>query len=443
MEVNVEDLSSVKKVLHIEVPQDVVKREIDNAYKDLKKTAKIKGFRPGKAPRQVLERHYKKDVHADVSAKLIQESFAEAVRNNSLEVIGTPEIDPPELSYDQPYAFDATVEIRPVLADIDYSGIKLKKTLYKVTDQEIDTQLKALQKNLIRQEKIDEFRPVAPDDVVLIDFEGFKDGQPFEETQRTENYTMKVGSGQIAPELDHAIVGMKPGETKTVSVTFPDNHANEKLRGQEIAINVTLKEIRKEILPEFNDAFAKNFGKYDTMDDLKAEITRNLSQGYEKRIEQELNEQIFSTLLERADFEVPEAMIEFELEGIVSDAERAFSYHNMSMEQIGVTHDSLREQYRDTALKQVKRHLILGKIIDQEPLELSEEELTAGFENMAKSFQQPAAEIRKYYETKENQERLAYFKHTLLEKKAIELIINKSDIEEVAAEIAPETEESA
>ena len=127
MEVNVEDLSSVKKILHIEVPQDVVKREIDNAYKDLKKTAKIKGFRPGKAPRQVLERHYKKDVHADVSSKLIQESFAEAVEKNSLEVIGTPQIDPPDLEYDKPYAYDATVELRPELDTIDYSGIKLKK----------------------------------------------------------------------------------------------------------------------------------------------------------------------------------------------------------------------------------------------------------------------------------------------------------------------------
>ena len=440
MEVNVEDMSSVKKILHIEVPQDVVKREIDNAYKDLKKTAKIKGFRPGKAPRQVLERHYKRDVHADVSSKLIQESFAEAVEKNSLEVIGTPQIDPPDLEYDKPYAYDATVELRPELDTIDYSGIKLKKTAYTVTDQEIDTQLKALQRNLTRQEKIDEFRPVEAGDFVLIDYEGFKDGQPFEETQLTENYTMKVGSAQIAPAMDDGIIGMKPGESKTIAVTFPEDHANDNLKGQEISFNVTLKEIRKEILPEIDDAFAKNFGKYDTLQNLKDEIVQNLTQGYEKRIEQELNEQIFSTLLERADFEVPDAMVDYELEGIVSDAERAFSYHNMSMEQIGMTHESLREKYRDTAQKQVKRHLILGKIIDQEPLELSEEELTLGFENMSKNFHQPVEEIRKYYETKENQERLAYFKHTLLEKKAIELIINKSDIEEVAAEIASETE---
>lgn len=442
MEVNVEDLSSVKKVLHIEIPQDVVKREVDNAYKELKKTAKIKGFRPGKAPRQVLERHYKKDVHADVSSKLIQDSFAEAVKENNLEVIGSPQIDPPDLAYDKPYAYDAAVEIRPVLDTIDFSGIQLKKTIYKVTDQEIDTQLKALQKNLTRQEKIDEFRPARSGDFVLIDYEGFKDGKPFEETQMTENFTLKIGAGQIADAMDDAIVGMKPDETRTATVTFPEDHANDKLKGQTIEFNITLKEIRKEVVPEIDDDFAKQFGKFETLDALKAEIIQNLSQGYEKRTEQELNEQIFSTLLERIAFEVPDAMIEYELEGIVSDAERTFSYHNMSMEQIGMTHETLREKYRDTALKQVKRHLILGKIIEQEPLELSEAELVQGFENMAKTFHQPAEEIRKYYEAPENQERLAYFKHTLLEKKAIELIINKSDIEEVPAEIAAETEES-
>ncbi|WP_373500415.1 trigger factor [Desulfococcus sp.] len=443
MEVNVENLSSVKKILHIEVPKDVVNREIDNAYKDLRKTAKIKGFRPGKAPRQVLEQHYRKDVHADVSSKLIQKSFSDAVKSNSMEVIGTPQIDPPELAYDNAYAFDATVEIRPELDTIDFSGITLKKTRYPMTDQEINGQLKALRRNLTRQEKIDEFRPVVTDDFVLIDYEGFKDGQPFEETQRTENFTMKIGSAHIAAALDEAVIGMKPGEARTVSVTFPEDHANEKLKGQEIAFNITLKEIRKEVLPEINDDFAKNFGKFETLEDLKAEIVKNLSQGYEKRTEQELNEQIFTTLLARIDFEVPDSMVDYELEHIVSDAERAFSYHNMSMEEMGMTHEVLREKYRDTALKQVKRHLILGKIIDQEALAVSEEELTRGYENMAQSFRQPAEEIRKFYEATENQERLAYFKHTLLEKKAIELIITRSDIEEVAAELASETEESA
>jgi trigger factor len=290
---------------------------------------------------------------------------------------------------------------------------------------------------------LDEFRPVQAEDFVLIDYEGFKDGEAFEETQHTENYTMKIGAAQIATAFDDGVIGMKPGETKTVEVTFPEDHPNEKLRSQNISFNITLKEIRKEVVPEIDDAFAKNFGQFENLDALKAEIVKNLSQGYQKRTEQELNEQIFSALLERMDFEVPEAMIEYELENIVSDAERAFSYHNMTMDQIGMTHESLREKYRDTAVKQVKRHLILGKLIDQQPLELTEEELANGFEDMAQTFQQPAAEIRKYYESSENQERLAYFKHTLLEKKAIDLIINESDIEEVAAELATESEEMA
>ena len=160
MKVTVEDRSSVKKVLHIEVPQADVTRELDSAYAELKKTAKIKGFRPGKTPRSVLERMYGKEVKADVSGKLIQTAFMDALKETELKIVGSPVVDPPELNGGQPYVFDAQVEINPEIADIEFKGFELVKTKYTTTDDEVDVQLKMLQKNLAKREKIKEDRPL-------------------------------------------------------------------------------------------------------------------------------------------------------------------------------------------------------------------------------------------------------------------------------------------
>jgi len=433
MPVTVEDLSSVKKILHIEIPENDTVRELDNAYNTLKKNAKIKGFRPGKVPRSVLERMFKKDVHADVTSRLIQESFMSAVKETDLKIVGTPQIDPPELTAKGPYKYDATVEIKPDIEAIDFKELSLKKTRYQVRDEEIQAQLEMLQKNMTRQEKVEEDREVKEGDVVLVDYEGLKDGKPFADTQRTENFTFKVGQGRISKDFDPQVIGMKPGEDKEIKVNFPDDYFNKKLAGLEIDFQVTLKEIRKEILPEINDALAKNLGNYENLDELKEAIADNLVQGYNKRTEQELNEQIFSILLEKHDFEVPEAMVKFELDNIIAEAEKSFSYHNVNMEDLGLTREKLEEKYQETAVKQVKRHLILDKIIDQEKMTLPDEELEDGYKDMAASFNQPAEEIKKYYQ--QNRESLELFKHTLLEKKAINLIIGSSKIKEVEPEL--------
>lgn len=436
MQVTVEDLSSVKKKLYIEVPESDATRELDKAYNHLKKTAKIKGFRPGKVPRSVLERMFKKDVHADVTSQLIQESFVAALKETELNVIGTPEIDPPALAEKEPYKFEATVEVRPEIETIDFKGLSLTKTQYEASEQEVAAQIEMLRKNMARLEKIDEDRAAQEGDPVLIDYEGLKDGKPFAETQRTENFTLKIGAAKIAKDFDDALVGMTPGEEKEIRVVFPDDHFNKKLAGLSIDFQVTLKEIRKEILPDVDAEFAKKLGSYETVEDLKADIVKNLLQGYEKRTEQELNEQIYTALLDKTEFEVPDAMVNFELQNIVADAERSFAYHNVNMEDLGLTREKMAEQYRDTAVKQVRRHLILGKIIEQENMTLSDEELDKGFEEMAVSFNQPADRIKQYYQ--ENKENLEFFKHTLLEKNAIRLIIDQSTVTEVAPE--PETE---
>lgn len=438
MQVTVEDVSSVKKILHIEVPQDQVVRELDKAYNQLKKTAKIKGFRPGKAPRSVLERMFKKDVHGDVTSKLLQDSFVEALKETSLNIVGNPQIDPPQLEEKGPYKYDATVEVKPEIDDIDFKGLNLKKALYRVTDEEMEAQLKMLQKNLAQQKPVTEDRPAQANDFVLIDYEGFEGGKPFPETQLTKNFTMKIGAGAISKTLDEEVIGMKPGEEREISVNFPEDHFNDKLANHDITFHVKLHEIREEILPEADDEFAKKLGRYETLDDLKNAIKDNLNEGYQKRVEQELNEQIYEGLIEKTEFELPESMVDYELKNIIDEIEKTLTYYNKSIEDQGMTKEMLAEKHRETAEKKVRRHLILGKIIDQENMELSDEELEEGFTDMAQAMNQPVEAVKSYYQ--QNQDNLDFFKHTLLEKKAIRLIIKSSNIEEIEPELEKKTE---
>ncbi|MBU4288575.1 MAG: trigger factor [Proteobacteria bacterium] len=433
MQVTVEDLNSVKKVLHIEIPEKDVVSEIDKAYKDLKKNAKVKGFRPGKTPRSVLERLYKKDVNADVSSKLIQDSLIDAIKEAELKIVGRPEVKPPIADGKGPYKYDATVEIEPEIEDVAFKGLTLKKNLYKVSAEDIDAQLKMLQKNLAQQKTLEEDRPAREGDFVLIDYEGFKDDKPFAGTQKTENFTLKIGDGPILKEFDEQLIGMRTGEIREVKVHFPEDYFNNKIAGLEITFNVKLNEIREVVLLAIDDEFAKDLGQYETLEQLKEEIRNNLIEGYEKRSEQEVQEQIYTALLEKTNFEVPDSLVEFELEGIIEEVERTLAYHGSSLEERSLTKEDLTEKYRDTAEKQVRRRLILKKIIEQENLTLSDEDMKNGYKDMAEAFNRPVEEIKNFYEQKDSN--IELFKTSLLEKKALRLIIENSSQEIVEPEL--------
>jgi trigger factor len=381
---------------------------------------------------------FKKDVYNDVSSKLIQDSFIEALKEADLEIVAKPEIDPPGLDEKGPYTYAVTVEIKPKIEDIDFKNLTLKKILYHATDEEMDAQLKMLQKNLAKQNPIAQDRGVRKNDFVLMDYEGFKDGKPFAESQKTENHIMKVGDGHILKEFDDQLIGMKAGDNREIKVKFPEDYHNATLADQEITFQVTLHEIREEVLPEIDDEFAKNFGQYETLDNLKEAITKNLEEGYVKRAEQEMNEQIFKNLISKTEFELPDSMVDYELERIIEEVERTLAYHNKSMEDQGLTREILLEQHRELAEKKVRRHLILDKIVEQENMTLSDEELETAFNDMAKGFKQPVEEIKKYYG--QNKDTLELFKQTLLEKQAIDLIIKNSTIEEVEPSLEQQSE---
>ncbi|MBU8911002.1 MAG: trigger factor [Desulfobacterales bacterium] len=432
MQVKIEDKSSVKKVLSFEISKEDVAKELNIAYKELKKKADVKGFRKGKIPRKVLENRFSKDVHADVAPRLIQEAFIESIKEHALNIVGGPQMDPPELDPEKAYVFDITVEIKPELDDIEFEGIALKKTKYEVSDGEIESQIYMIQKTMAKKETVKEERPVKENDFVLIDYEGFLNDQPFGQTPKIENYVMGIGKEGMPKEFSEKLTGTIPVQDLEIEVSYPEDDHDENLKGKKIVYKVTLKEIQEEILPELNDELVKDLGKFETLDDVRTSIRENLEKGYIQRIKHELSEQIFQNLLEKYEFEVPEALIEGELNGITMEAEQAYSANNTTLEAAGLSKEILRTQYRDVAEKQARRHLILEKIISQEKLELSDEELEKSFEEMAAGMNAPVDSIKNYFNMDPKQ--LEYYKHTQLEKKSVDLIIEKGSITEVEPE---------
>lgn len=432
MPVKIENKTSVKRVLSFEIPKKDVTKELNKAYNELKKKADIKGFRKGKVPRKVLENRFAKDVHSDVAPRLIQEAFLEAIQEHKLNIVGSPEMDPPDLEPDKDYIFDISIEIKPELDDIEFDGIPLEKTKYEVSEGEIEGQIHMIQKTMAKKETVTEERPVKDGDFVLIDYQGFFNDEPFDKTPLIENYVMGIGKPGMPGEFSQKLIGVTPVQSLDIEVAYPEDYHNKELNGKTIVYKVKLSEIQEEVLPEINDDMVKGLGNFETLDDVRVSIKDNLEKGYERRVNHELSEQIFQNLLDKYEFEVPDAMIEGELNGIIAEAEQAYTANNTSLEEAGLNKETMRTEYRDVAEKQARRHLILDKVITQEKLELTDEELDKSFEEMAMGMNAPVESIKNYFNMDAKQ--LEYYKHTQLEKKAVDIIIEKADIKEVEPE---------
>ncbi|PIE75186.1 MAG: trigger factor [Deltaproteobacteria bacterium] len=429
MQVTVEDNSSVKKTLHIEIPEEEVKKEVDKAYNDLRKNVKLNGFRQGKAPRSVLEAKFGKDVNEDVTSNLVQKGFMEAAQGRELNIIGQPKFNNIE-SFDgkSAYKFDIVVNVKPELEPIDYKGLELKRPKYEFSEEEVDMQLEMLQKNLAKKVPVTDGRQSKEEDLVEVDVDGKFNGEPIPPFDGVKKRRYRLGKNLFSKGFDDEVIGMASGEEKTFDVIFPEDYHSDSVKGKTVSMTVKLVSILEEELPEIDDNFAKELGSFETVEDVKKEIRENLQQGYDKRSEQEVNEQIFDQLIKKSDFELPEVLVEMELEQIINEAERSFEANGTSLEQIGKSRESLKEDYKGVAEDQVRRHLILDGIVKQAELSINDEELEKGFEELASTFNQPADFIRGFYN--ENPDKLDLFKHTLLEKKALELIVENNEVEE-------------
>lgn len=372
---------------------------------------------------------------------MIQESFSEAMDEHKFNIVGGPQVDPPDLDPEGDYVFDLTIEVKPEIEDVMVEGIPLTKTMYEASEKEVEAQIHMIRKTMAKKKTVEEERPVGEDDFVLIDYQGFVDGQPSDGAPLIENFVMAIGSNTLPAEFSEKLVGVIPEKEIEIDVVYAEDAEDEVLKGKTVTYKVRLKEIQEEVLPPIDDGLVENLGQYKTLEELKAAILDNLAKGYEQRIQHELSEQIFTHLLESTDFEVPEAMIDAELDGIIAEAEQAYQQNNMTLEQMGMGKDFMKIQYRDVAEKQARRHLLLGKIIEQEEMDMTPEELEESFEAMAQGMGASVDAIKNYFKMDERQ--LEYYKYAQLEKKAVRVIIEKGNVTEVAPEDATGEPEEA
>ena len=431
MQITLEEISSVKKKLQIEIPQSDVNREFKKSYNEIKKTANIKGFRKGKIPIQIIKQMFGKSVNDSVKSNLLQEAYSKALRDKDLSPIGEPDLNIPELKEGEPFKFDVTIEVKPEIGHIDFKNLSLKKNKYIVGDNELEIQLKAIQSQLASSIPIEEKRTTQNDDIAVIDYEAFVDGKPYEQIPKGSNASFKIGDKRIIPEFDENITGLTVGENKEFSISFPKDYIDKNLAEKNILFKVSLKEIRQEVLPEINDELAKKVGNYENLIQLKNAIKMELELAYENRSNQELTEQIYTLLLDKKEFEIPDVWYQYELNNIIWEVEQSLALKNMTIKDAGYTMESLVQEYKETAEKQARRHLLLDKIIEQEKIKLLSEELEMGYKQMSEVMKRPLENIKEYYSQEENKDKLDIFKYSLLEKKAINMIIEANKIEEV------------
>jgi trigger factor len=397
MKATVEEISSIKKKVNIEVPGDEVTREIDSFYEELRKKAKIKGFRPGKAPRSILERHFKDYVKAETLQKLIQNTYPNALSEKDLHPVSDPVIEPGELENGKPFQYSATIEVKPDIKPEGYLGLKIEGKKEEVKDEEVGERLKGLQDLHAHLKTISEVRPIQSGDYVIVDYEAKMDGKPLEEGKAID-FTVEVGSGRFIPALEENLIGLKPEEEKEIAVPFPEDYGYKKWAGKTISFHVKIKEIKEKILPLLDDEFAKDLGDYSSLDELKVKLRGEIEKEKELALERQLKDRMVDQLLQANSFEVPEILVEEQTKAYVSDTKLRLATQGVDLKNLGVSEDKLQEDYREMARKQVRTFLILEKIASQEGITVTDEEAEDRLREISERTHQKFDVVKRYYE---------------------------------------------
>lgn len=422
--VTIEDVSPVQRKLSFEVPWEDVKKELDSIYKTVGKSAKIRGFRPGKAPRAVLEAHYSDRVEEETISNLVNRHYAEAVDTNNLEVVAQPIVDQKGITRGEDFLFTATVEIQPVLDPQDYTGLELEKEKLSVVKADVDERLTQIRQMYATLEDVADDRPLADGEFALIDFAGTLDGEARKELE-AQDYTLQIGSGSFVPGFEDQLIGMKKEETKDITVTFPETYGAKDIAGKEVAFSVTLKNIREKILPKLDDEFVKNFEKYETLKDLKDDVKKSLEEEEEARIKNQLRNAIVDKLLEKNEFEVPLAWVERQIYSMMIDARQRMVQNGMPDDRAAELTYGMHDRFKDQATRMVKASFILGRIAEKESIEVGEEEIEEKLKEIAGRYGQDYETVKGVYEEQGMKDRL---RDDLLEQKILDFIEEKAKI---------------
>lgn len=397
MSVQVDNLEKNMAKLTIEVGAEEVEKALEAAYKKSKSKMNIPGFRKGKVPRAIIEKMYGPSVfYEDAVNVMLPDAYADAAEESKLDIVSQPEIDIVQIEKGKPFIFTAQVAVKPEVTLGEYKGIEIEKVDVEVTDEEIDAEINKERESNARTITIED-RAVENGDMTVIDFEGFSDGVAFE-GGKGEDYPLTIGSGAFIPGFEEQVIGAKIGEEITIDVTFPKEYQAKELAGKPAQFKVTVKEIKVKELPELDDEFAKDVSEFDTLEEYRADVKKNLEEQKEKEADGKREDAAIEKVIENAQMEIPEPMIETQTRQLAEDFTRRISQQGLSIEQYfqftGLTPEKFLEQMKPQALKRIQSRLVLEKIAEVENIEVSDEKFNEEMEKMAKSYQMEVDKLK-------------------------------------------------
>lgn len=422
MSLNIETTQGLERRVQITVPADVVEKAVREELKNVSKNAKIDGFRKGKVPANIIEKHYGASVRQDVLGDVLQKSFFDAVLANKVNLASRPTFNIEQYESGKDLIFTATFEVYPEVEVQGLEEITVEKPTVEITDADIDKMIDVLRKQQATWAESQE--AAKADDRVVIDFEGSIDGEVFE-GGKAEDFTLLMGQGRMIPGFEEGIVGHKAGEKFDIEVTFPEDYHAENLKGKTAKFAINLKKVENMILPELTDEFVAKFGpNTKTVADLRAEISKNMQRELNNAVKAKVKAQALEGLLEKNNIDVPAAAVEDEINALREQAAQRFGGNKEQVAQLP------RELFEADAKRRVQVGLLLSALIKNNELKADEDKVKAMIEEIASAYEQPA-EVVAYYTN--NQELMNNMRNVALEEQAIDAILEKAQVTEKAS----------
>ena len=428
MKIQVESVSPVERKVTIEVDPERVGKELERAYAGLSRRVKLRGFRPGKAPRKVLERQFRAEVESDVAERIVADTFEEAVRTENLPVVATPSVSIAEgIAEGKPMRYTARVEVKPVLQPKDYRGLEVTRKAPEVTDEMVSAELARLQQSFAELVPVEGRFEAQPGDWAIIDHQGTVDGQPFPGA-KAEGVTVQVAPGPVNEGNLEKLAGVKVGEAIEFEEAFAADHRDPALRGKVARMKAQLKALKTQQIPALDDAFAKDVGieGVETLEALRARIRSDLERREKRRTETELRDALVKAALARNDFEVPTSLVERTIDQMIESTAERFARQGVDLRKLDLDMARLRADLREQALLQVRGALLLEAIADAEKIEVTDEDVQAEVARIADEMGMPLAKVQQQTRGKETREAL---RNRISEDKALALLASAATIQ--------------
>ncbi len=397
MSVQVEKLEKSMAKLTVEVAAEEFDAALTKAYQKSRSKISMPGFRKGKAPRAMIEKMYGAGIfYEDAANIIIPDAYESAAEESGLEIVAQPEIDVIQMEKGKAFIFTASVAVKPEVILGAYKGLEVEKKTAEVTDEEVDEEINRIRETNSRMITVDD-RAAQDGDTVLIDFDGYVDGEQFE-GGKAENYSLTLGSHSFIDTFEEQLVGKNIGEETEVHVTFPDQYQAEELQGKSALFKVTIKEIKVKELPELDDDFAQDVSECDTLEEYKAETRTKLAESKDAALKREKEEDIVNQIIENATMDIPEPMVDAQTRQMTQEFAGRLQSQGLSLEQYmqftGMNPQKMVEELKPQALKRIQSRLVLEAVVAAENIEISEEEFNQEIENIASMYNMEADKFK-------------------------------------------------